>query len=136
MPGTKLKVFRNNLQILCHPISNLLYIHNRCQQYVYIYIYTHNRCKHKCHSTIRALFIANFDTLILTPPSKKKKMSARMHNIVIDTWFVIRALFIANFATLIGLIFATILASSYIILICERPYPHVDQLAVCVCACV
>jgi len=56
-------------------------------------------------------------------------MSARMHNIVIDTWFVIRALFIANFATLIGLIFATILASSYIILICERPYPHVDQLA-------
>jgi len=42
---------------------------------------------------------------------------------------VIRALFIANFGTLLLLIFATILASTYIILICERPYPHVDQLA-------
>lgn len=56
-------------------------------------------------------------------------VSARMHNIVIDTWFVIRALFIANFSTLVLLIFTCILASSYIILICERPYPHVDQLA-------
>jgi len=56
-------------------------------------------------------------------------VSARMHNVVIDTWFVIRALFIANFSTLILLIFATVLANSYVILICERPYPHVDQLA-------
>jgi len=26
-PGTKLKVFRNNLKMLCHPICNQLYIH-------------------------------------------------------------------------------------------------------------
>jgi len=34
-PGTKLKVFRNNLQILCHPICNWLY------EYIYKYIYVY-----------------------------------------------------------------------------------------------
>ena len=56
-------------------------------------------------------------------------VSAKMNNVVIDTWFVIRALFIANFGTLCFLIFMSVLASAYIMLIFERPYPHVDQLA-------
>lgn len=56
-------------------------------------------------------------------------VKARTHNVVIDTWFVIRALFIANFGTLILLLTVAMCASSYIILILERPYPHVDQLA-------
>jgi hypothetical protein len=56
-------------------------------------------------------------------------VKARMHNVVIDTWFVIRALFIANFGTLVLLLTVAMCASSYIVLILERPYPHVDQLA-------
>jgi hypothetical protein len=55
-------------------------------------------------------------------------VKARMHNVVIDTWFVIRALFIANFGTLVLLLTVAMCASSYIVLILERPYPHVDQV--------
>ena len=45
-----------------------------------------------------------------------------------------RALFIANFGTLVLLIGSCILSSTYIILICERPYPHVDQASAAACA--
>ena len=42
--------------------------------------------------------------------------------------FVLRSLFVANFSTLLFLIFVTILVISYIILLCERPYPKADDL--------
>lgn len=56
-------------------------------------------------------------------------VAARRHNVMVDTFFVIRALFIANFGTLVLLMLSCVLSSTYLILICERPYPHVDQLA-------
>lgn len=56
-------------------------------------------------------------------------LSARQHNVVVDTWFIIRAQLIDNFATLIFLITCVILADAYIVMIVERAYPHVDQLS-------
>lgn len=55
--------------------------------------------------------------------------SARQNNVVVNTWFVIRTLLIANLGTLILLVTACTLASAYIVLILERPYPKVDQLS-------
>jgi len=38
-PGTKLKVFRKNLKILCHPTCNRLYVYVYVCICIYIYIY-------------------------------------------------------------------------------------------------
>mmetsp|Transcript_58953 Transcript_58953/g.120702 ORF Transcript_58953/g.120702 Transcript_58953/m.120702 type:complete len:454 (+) Transcript_58953:16-1377(+) len=54
---------------------------------------------------------------------------ARMGNIQLDTWFVIRSLFIANFSAILWLIGTLVFSMSYLILLAERPYPHVDQLS-------
>ena len=43
MPGTKLKVFRNNLLILCHPICNWLYRAYKC-------VVTHIQMSHVTHT--------------------------------------------------------------------------------------
>ena len=54
-PGTKLKVLRNNLEMLCHPICNWLYLHMYlscdmthtciwCVRYIYTHIHMHLMC--------------------------------------------------------------------------------------------
>jgi len=54
---------------------------------------------------------------------------ARLGNVELNTWFVMRALFIANFGAVLALIGSAVLTTAYIILLTERPYPHVDELA-------
>jgi len=70
-----------------------------------------------------ALFILNFGTLAYF-------ISYLLHTLLHSLLhrFVIRALFIANFGTLCLLILAASCSSAYIILVFERPYPHVDQV--------